>query len=150
MGDPLQDQAFGIIPILQGTAPNFLYLLIQHKKGHWGFPKGHADPGETAEQTAQREFQEETGLVAYRLLPRLQFTEQYRFLKRKKGIWVHKTVVYFVGEVARERSGNPPTVTIQPEEVTDFRWCTASQALMLLTYEVGQKTLRDCDRALAT
>lgn len=147
--DSIQDQAFGVIPVLQGTAPHFLYLLVQHKQGHWGFPKGHAYPWESPERTAQREFREETGLSACQLLPGLQFTEQYKFLKRKKSRWVHKTVLYFVGEVAHGPSGKPPTVTIQPEEIIDFRWCRASQALMLLTYEAGRQTLQDCDRALS-
>jgi len=40
------------------------YLLVYGKKSQkWGFPKGHMEQGETEEQTALREFMEETGLV---------------------------------------------------------------------------------------
>ena len=39
------------------------YLLIKNKRSaHWGFPKGHIEPGETKEETALREVLEETGL----------------------------------------------------------------------------------------
>lgn len=39
------------------------YLLVHGKKSQkWGFPKGHMEEGETEEQTALREFCEETGI----------------------------------------------------------------------------------------
>ncbi|MBD3304395.1 NUDIX domain-containing protein, partial [Candidatus Woesearchaeota archaeon] len=42
---------------------NGKYLLVKHKEGgHWDFPKGHAEEGETEEETALREIYEETGL----------------------------------------------------------------------------------------
>ena len=37
-------------------------LLVRHNKGHWDFPKGHVEPGETEEQTAKREVKEETNI----------------------------------------------------------------------------------------
>lgn len=38
-------------------------LLVRHlKSGHWSFPKGHMEAGETEEDTARREIKEETGL----------------------------------------------------------------------------------------
>ena len=37
-------------------------LVIQQVKGHWGFPKGHVENGETEIETALREIKEETNL----------------------------------------------------------------------------------------
>ena len=38
-------------------------LLIKHKKGgHWSFPKGHVEAGESERETAMREILEETGV----------------------------------------------------------------------------------------
>lgn len=37
-------------------------LLLKHLSGHWVFPKGHVDPGESDLQAAQREVEEEAGV----------------------------------------------------------------------------------------
>lgn len=39
-------------------------LLVHHNLGHYGIPKGHVEFGETDEETALREFFEETGISA--------------------------------------------------------------------------------------
>lgn len=38
------------------------YLLVQMMGGHYSFPKGHVESGESEEQTALREIKEETDL----------------------------------------------------------------------------------------
>lgn len=37
-------------------------LLMIHRRGFWDLPKGKAEPGETIEQTAVREVEEECGI----------------------------------------------------------------------------------------
>ena len=37
-------------------------LLITNRKGHWIFPKGIIDPGETPDETARKESREEAGI----------------------------------------------------------------------------------------
>jgi len=49
-------QAGGVV-LLDGRV-----VLRRTAKGEYLFPKGHMEPGETAEQTAVREVEEETGL----------------------------------------------------------------------------------------
>ncbi len=141
------DRAYGIIPILPPSpGQEHRYLLILHRKGHWGFPKGHKDGDESDLATAKRELQEETGLTQYLILAEAEFTEHYRFT-RLDGIPVRKEVLYFVAMMETE-TGDPPEVQIQPEEVTDFRWCTFDQALKLLKFREAHHLLRNCEHHL--
>jgi len=50
----------GIIYLIEKE--NRYLLVCGHKSEKWGFPKGHMEMGETEEQTALREFFEETGI----------------------------------------------------------------------------------------
>ena len=64
-------------------------LLIRDRQGYWVFPKGHVDEGETIEQTALREVEEETGIEA-RVLGGLSNT----YYTNNKGI--EREVFWFV------------------------------------------------------
>jgi 8-oxo-dGTP pyrophosphatase MutT (NUDIX family) len=46
-----------------GEAPRFLVVTSKRSPGHWIFPKGHVEPGETAEAAALRELAEEGGVL---------------------------------------------------------------------------------------
>jgi bis(5'-nucleosidyl)-tetraphosphatase len=120
------DASFGIIPIHDHSGQR-RFLLIHQNKGHWAFPKGHADPGETPSETALRELAEETGIGSVELSGDEQFVERYTFIN-KKGQRVDKTVTFFIGHVG------DPTVKVQPQEVQDHAWLTAEQARDRLTF----------------
>ena len=122
----MQDQSFGIIPIHNDNGTR-RFLLVHQKKGHWGFPKGHADPGETPTETALRELGEEAGVTSCELIGNELFVERYAFIN-KKGKRVDKTVTFFLGRV------DDPTVTVQPEEVQDYAWLTADEVKKRLTF----------------
>jgi 8-oxo-dGTP pyrophosphatase MutT (NUDIX family) len=55
------------------------------------------EPGETARQTAAREFQEETGLTEFAFRDGFEKPISYNYVRR--GRKVHKTVMYYVVEV---------------------------------------------------
>ena len=102
------ERSYGIIP-LRRVAKGWEVLLVKHASaGFWGFPKGHANKGESPEQTAVRELCEETGLAPVRFLFERSFQEHY--LYRKKEQLISKQVAFFVAEVSGE-------VSPQQEEV---------------------------------
>jgi bis(5'-nucleosidyl)-tetraphosphatase len=107
---------------------NHEFLLIQHRSGHWGFPKGHVEDGETEQQTAVREVYEETGLNI-ELLDGFRETIEY---SPAVNIW--KTVVYFLAETVSE-----DVVYILPE-VVDHKWLPFHEASAQLPFE-NQKGL---------
>lgn len=99
-------------------------LLVRHlKSGHWSFPKGHMEAGESEEDTARREIKEETGLD---VLLDTGFRETVNYSPKKN---TKKTVVYFVGMVASYE------LVPQQDEISELRWLEIEQAGNVLTYE---------------
>ena len=104
-------------------------LVIKQVKGHWGFPKGHVEEGETEVQTAIREIKEETNLD-------VKIDESKRFVERyspEEGI--EKDVVFFV---AKKIGGE---IKVQEEEVTETKWVAPIEAMEILTYESSKRIL---------
>jgi bis(5'-nucleosidyl)-tetraphosphatase len=127
-----EDRSYVIIPVHSGAA-GMRFLVIRHRAGHWGFPKGHAEAGEDAITAARRELEEETGLRDYVLLDAAPICERYRY--RRDGRDTAKTVLFFV---ARAETTD---VLPQPEEIRDFAWLAASEAAARLSFDSGRETL---------
>ncbi len=125
----MKDECFGIVPIF-GKEANALFLLIQHQAGHWAFPKGHANPGESPAETARREFEEETGISDFEMLDEPSFTEHYSFVK--DGEPIEKTVTYFLGFV------NSMEVVLQEEEVQNSAWLSFDEAVKRITFDANR------------
>ncbi len=109
------------------------YLLLHYPVGHWGFPKGKIEKGETNQEAALRELYEETGLHA-ELKP--GFEEQFSyFLHDLDGNRVHKTVYFFVGETEIQ------DISLSHEH-QDYDWLPFNVALKQLTYDNAKEVLR--------
>ncbi|WP_293130717.1 NUDIX domain-containing protein [Microcoleus sp. bin38.metabat.b11b12b14.051] len=126
----MKDECFGIVPIL-GNGSDSLFLLIQHQAGHWAFPKGHPNPGESPAETARREFAEETGISDFEMLDEPSFTEHYSFVQ--DGEPIDKTVTYFLGFVSSM------DVVLQVEEVQNSAWVSGEEAIKLITFEANRR-----------
>lgn len=124
----MEEASFGIIP-LHKKDNQWEVLLIQHVQGHWTFPKGHAEEGESALQTAERELLEETGLRVKTLLNNAPILETYHFSKQQQHI--KKTVAYFIAEVEG-------TLSLQKEEVLNAKWVVLTEAPSHLTFVSAQ------------
>lgn len=123
------EKSCGAIVFTKSSA-EYKFLIIQHLAGHYGFPKGHVEPGETEEQTALREIYEETGLQVT-LLEGFRIEDHY-LVKQN----VPKTVVYFLG-----RAVTTEVVYIFPE-IKAHTWATLEEALELLSYDRQKMLLR--------
>ena len=53
-------------------------------QGHWDFPKGHVDKGETEVETAIRELEEETGVKNIIFFKQLSKNNKLYFSKRRQ------------------------------------------------------------------
>ncbi|MEN9202936.1 MAG: NUDIX domain-containing protein [Thermostichus sp. DG_1_6_bins_120] len=144
----LTDAAYGIIPVIPATQGSpWLYLLVQHQKGHWAFPKGHKDGLETDLETARRELEEETGLTDYQLLTLpgqstpLTLQESYCFTD-PQGNPIAKTVTYYIALLPPQFP--PPPIRPQAAEIAAYRWCTYEEALEQISFEESRQLLRQC------
>lgn len=120
-----KEQSFGIIPIEDNKV-----LLVQHKGGHWAFPKGHSDKNETPKETATRELKEETDLDIVSFVSTPPLEEHYVFTW--KGELIDKTVTYFVAYVKGD-------VKIQDDELIGYKWASFSEAKTLATFEEAKR-----------
>lgn len=111
------------------TGSNVEYLLLHYAAGHWDFPKGHTEGGESEKETATRELREETGLTEVRIAS--SFREAIRYPLRH----AEKEVIFFLAESATK------TVKLSREH-TGYAWLPYEAALAQLTYPTAQEVLR--------
>ena len=103
---------------------NIELLLIKHVVGgHWSFPKGHVEAGETEEQTALREIKEETGIDVELITT---FREVVSYSPKRD---TTKDVIYFLGKAKTFQ------YTPQEEEIAQIKWVEINLAHSFLTYD---------------
>ena len=108
-------------------------LLIKDRFGRWTWPKGHMETGETPEETALREINEETGLNTLRIDEKLG-EQQYCFSVGDDQF--SKTVYMYLVEA---KSGEP--LNLQKSEVDDGAWFSEEDALEKIDYEGSRAIL---------
>jgi 8-oxo-dGTP diphosphatase len=102
-------------------------LVHRPRYDDWTLPKGKLDAGESFEEAALREIEEETGLRA-RLVRELPETH-YEVRGRPK------VVRYWLMEVESDPG------FVANDEVDELRWLEPAQASALLTYERDRDVL---------
>lgn len=117
-----KEKSCGALVVRRGETENEI-LLIKHNGGHWAFPKGHVEEGESEEQTAYREVQEETGL---NVKLDIRYREMVTFSPAPHTM---KDVIYFAATV--ESGVETPQLT----EVSEVRWVPFSEATQYITFE---------------
>ena len=120
----INERSFGVIPLQIRRKTPYIFI-IQHYSGAWMFPKGHAEEGETEQQTAERELAEETGLSIERWLDHAPFIEHYSFWRGASKIY--KEARYFPALVKGQ-------IRLQQEEVKGGRWEIAANTPVCVTF----------------
>ena len=70
------------------------FLLLHYTSGHWDFPKGNVEAGETETETVNREIFEETGITDIRFVE--GFVQPTFYKHRRGGSLVHKKVSFYL------------------------------------------------------
>lgn len=117
-----------VVAVRDGVA--HVALIATRGKTRWGLPKGAVTTGETSEQAALREVQEETGLEA-RIVKPLDTIEYYF---RVGDTLIRKRVDFYM----MLHTGG--TLTPQLSEVDDVEWVELSEAIQRASFD-SEKTL---------
>ncbi len=110
------------------------YLILNYSYGHWDFPKGNIESGETEIETIKREVMEETGIVDIKLIE--GFRQQISYKYRKKSKLVNKTVIYYLAET-------PSNKVVLSFEHVNFAWLNFDDALNKLSFDNSKKVLKN-------
>ena len=116
------------------------YLLIQYQRGHWEFPRGLIEKGESLEDTARREIKEEVGIEDIKFIP--GFKEWIKFFFKVKGKNIMKIATFLLAETKTEE------VKLSYEH-KDYGWLDYEQALKQLNFKNSKEVLRKANDFLS-
>lgn len=128
-----QEKSCGAIVINK----NNKILLVHHNAGHWDFPKGHIENGETEEQTAIREVKEECN-IDIEIISDTYFTNTYSPKTN-----VIKDVHYFIAKATSTKIIN------QQIEVSEAKWVDIEDVMDVLTFDIDKEIFLKTMRALS-
>lgn len=121
-------RAAGGVVVRDGPRGPEILVVHRPKYGDWTFPKGKVERGESDEDCARREVEEETGLVCAlrEELPSTSYTDAQGRLKRVR-YWLMDPIE---GRLAFHH------------EVDEARWLPPEEATRLLSYDRDVNLLR--------
>ena len=112
---------------------NVLMIRVKTLEGKevWTFPKGHLEPGETAEQAAVREVEEETGYRCAIAAP----LERVAYWFERDGILTKKSVTWFLMTPVEKTGAH------DPEEILEACWVPLADVQARIRYKSDKKIL---------
>ncbi len=130
-GVPVEVRAGGGVVLRSGADGREVLLVHRPRYDDWSFPKGKCDAGESFEEAARREVEEETGL-------RCRLGRPLGDTRYVDGRGRSKLVRYWLMDAPADAS--TATAFVPNREVDELRWLPLPRAAKLLSY--------DHDRAL--
>lgn len=115
------------------------YLVLYYGGGHWGFPRGNIEEGESEKETTFREIKEETGIEDLKFIP--GFREKNKWFYKRNGRTIHKEAVFFLAKTGTKE------VNLSFEH-SKYKWLKFEEALERLTFENTRELLKKARRFL--
>ena len=119
------EQAGAVVFRRAADRPEILLVRAKKSPDQWIFPKGHIEPGETAEVAAMRETREEAGVkgrVVMPLAPALEFDSG------RERVRVRYYLLQATGDT-------------KPSEEREKQWCSVDDALKQLSHDDARELL---------
>ena len=127
-----ESSAGGVVFRMDEGTP--LFLLIRDSYANWGFPKGHIERDESAEEAALREVREETGL---RELSPCGLIDTIDWYFRFRGRLIHKSCHFYLMETSQS-----DTAPQHAEGITACQWVSYAEAHEAVSYANAREVLR--------
>lgn len=145
---PKEKSAGALIYRMEDNVPH--YLLLHYHSGHWEFAKGHIEDGESSQDAALREVEEETGIKDLKIITGFKEYIKYFFrnnydLKKEdknKAPWIFKLVVFYLAKT------NTSNVSLSDEHI-GFAWLPYKEAFKKLTFKNAKNLLKKANDILA-
>lgn len=130
------------------------YLVMQYPHGHWEFPRGHIESGESEKDTMYREIHEETGINGEDLEVVDNFRSCFAFsysargdekadrIASKRCLFIRKKVVFYLALSSQH------DVELSHEH-DEFVWLSYDEAMEKLTFENARKVLTKAETHLS-
>ena len=135
----IEETSAGIVLFRKEDSKN-LFLLLHYPSGHWDFVKGKMEKGESIQETALRETEEETGITDIKFLDNFEEWIEYNF--QYQGELVHKKVVFFLAETKSK------DVKISHEH-TDYTWMDYNTSMEKTTFDNAKTVLTKAQMLLS-
>ncbi|MFH1049190.1 MAG: NUDIX domain-containing protein [Patescibacteria group bacterium] len=112
------------------------YLLLHYESGHWDFPRGHIERGETEQRAAARETEEETGIKKINFVSGFRVSVSWFYRKKigKKMLMINKTAALFLAQTKARQ------IKISDEHI-GCKWLVFNKAVEQLTFIQSKKIL---------
>jgi len=115
------------------------YLLLHYESGHWDFPRGGIEKGETEEITARREIKEETGINDLEFIP--GFKEKTFWFYKREGKTIYKEAIFLLAKTKTKE------VKLSFEH-KGYKWLNYHDAKEQLTFKNAKAILEKANRFL--
>ena len=127
----IKEKSAGAILFRKEKEP--MYLLLHYEAGHWDFPKGHIEQGETDIDAISREVKEETGIKDIEIVK--NFKERIQYFYKMNNKLMSKEVIFYLAKTETEQ------VKISFEHI-GFAWLSYEKAIKKLTYGNAKDVLK--------
>ena len=135
----IEETSAGIV-LFRRENEKLLFLLLHYPSGHWDFVKGKMEKGESFQETAIRETQEETGITDIVFIENFEEWIEYNF--QYQGELVHKKVVFFLAETKTR------DIKISHEHL-DYTWMDYNTAMEKTTFDNAKTVLTKAQMLLS-
>jgi 8-oxo-dGTP pyrophosphatase MutT (NUDIX family) len=135
-----KERSAGFVVFTEREDGKRLYLLLHYPSGHWDFPKGHVEEGESEIRAALRELREETGLTDVEVV--FGFRKEISYFFTEAGERVLKTVVYYL---CRSKT----TEIKLSYEHKGYEWLHYEAALSKIKFRTSKEVLEAAEKFLA-